>query len=608
MKKLIVIAIVVTMSVVAIPAVTRADTIEALQAQIESLLAQVKALQAQISKTAPATDAPDTCQGVSFTRNLSMGLTGNDVKCLQALLNQDSATQIAASGVGSAGNETTYFGSLTRTAVVKFQNKYASEVLAPVGLTTGTGFVGAQTRAKLSSMLLSSPIKSIDSTEIDIKDSTREAETREELTVSSVHLKIDSIIQLSNQAKDLISQNNLSEANNILSMLKGIAEQLKDKINSLHYDRVESIIQLSNQGKDLISQNNLSEANNILSMLKGIAEQLKLPTIEVISPNGQEVLSPEQSIQINWESSELLESDNINIWLNAYYSMLSARNSDSKYMIARNLSGNITKYDWKIPNIFTLFGKELFKVQVSVFRNNKLIAEHFSDDYFSILPKTVSEIEINSPKGDEQWRQATTQKITWTGGKYDDGSYSKIDIDLYSADCKDRACALSSRKNIVSNEFLSGSYNWQITDLIEKGNYFIEICAVDVMKLHCKTSDIFSVVSTSINAEIRAMVAQVVSDHPVSFIDNETEEGRRRLEYFDLNEDGYVDGSDFAIVRDIKTLNEEVFEKAFTKLMRAVADEVDERFDLSGDGYVSSQDYIQIHNALSEGRNIPLDY
>jgi len=84
-------------------------------------------------------------QAFNFYRNLKVGDVGQDVLELQKILNQDSDTRVAVSGVGSIGNETTYFGNLTKNALVKFQNKYRSEVLAPVGLIQGTGYFGPST-------------------------------------------------------------------------------------------------------------------------------------------------------------------------------------------------------------------------------------------------------------------------------------------------------------------------------------------------------------------------------------------------------------------------------------------------------------------------------
>jgi len=75
-------------------------------------------------------------------RSLTIGATGEDVHCLQRYLNWSGFT-VAASGVGSPGNETTYFGSLTASALARWQNAHAASVLAPLGLAQGTGYWGS---------------------------------------------------------------------------------------------------------------------------------------------------------------------------------------------------------------------------------------------------------------------------------------------------------------------------------------------------------------------------------------------------------------------------------------------------------------------------------
>jgi hypothetical protein len=97
-----------------------------------------------------------TCP-TSFGKNLSLGMTHPDVKYLQQILNADSATRVATKGEGSLGKEGTYFGLKTFTAVVRFQEKYTSEILKPSGLTRGSGFVGFGTRAKLLGLCKTAP-------------------------------------------------------------------------------------------------------------------------------------------------------------------------------------------------------------------------------------------------------------------------------------------------------------------------------------------------------------------------------------------------------------------------------------------------------------------
>ncbi len=90
----------------------------------------------------------------SFTKDLKLGQTDADVKRLQIFLNSDSDTKLANSSVGSFGKETNFFGTLTKNAVIKFQEKYASEILTPLGLKKGTGIVSKNTRAKINELMV----------------------------------------------------------------------------------------------------------------------------------------------------------------------------------------------------------------------------------------------------------------------------------------------------------------------------------------------------------------------------------------------------------------------------------------------------------------------
>lgn len=100
---------------------------------------------------APQADAQASAPNV-FTTNLSLGSSGTQVLALQKILNRDSDTHVADTGVGSPGNETNYFGLLTKAAVIRFQEKYVSEILSPSGLLQGNGYVRFYTRAKLNAL------------------------------------------------------------------------------------------------------------------------------------------------------------------------------------------------------------------------------------------------------------------------------------------------------------------------------------------------------------------------------------------------------------------------------------------------------------------------
>ena len=97
-----------------------------------------------------AGSAPAASTGI-FTRTLTLGSTGPDVKALQAFLNAHGFL-VAASGPGSPGAETASYDAATAAAVSRFQEAYASEILAPYGLTQGTGVFGKTTIKIVESM------------------------------------------------------------------------------------------------------------------------------------------------------------------------------------------------------------------------------------------------------------------------------------------------------------------------------------------------------------------------------------------------------------------------------------------------------------------------
>jgi hypothetical protein len=124
----------------------QAQTTEELQQMINDLLAQVAALQSQVGGGS-GMSAAGVCP-YTWTRSLNVGASGADVMKLQQFLNADPETRIAATGVGSAGMETEYFGGLTGAAVAKFQSKYRNDILSPLGLVNATTYFGPSTMAK----------------------------------------------------------------------------------------------------------------------------------------------------------------------------------------------------------------------------------------------------------------------------------------------------------------------------------------------------------------------------------------------------------------------------------------------------------------------------
>jgi len=116
-----------------------------LKAEIARVQAAINAILASRGQTEIGT-GPISCQ--RFENNLYFGMSNSlEVRCLQQFL-KNQGQDIYPEGL-ITGN----FLSLTKAAIIRFQEKHASEILVPLGLEKGTGYVGSMTRAKINQLI-----------------------------------------------------------------------------------------------------------------------------------------------------------------------------------------------------------------------------------------------------------------------------------------------------------------------------------------------------------------------------------------------------------------------------------------------------------------------
>ena len=119
-----------------------------ISAKIAQILAVLETLKAMIQESQAVELSPGAVPaGYQLSGVLVSGQTSDSVKYLQVFL-KAQGEEIYPEGIVSG-----WFGPKTKAAVIRFQEKYASEILSPLGLTAGTGKVGQATRNKINAML-----------------------------------------------------------------------------------------------------------------------------------------------------------------------------------------------------------------------------------------------------------------------------------------------------------------------------------------------------------------------------------------------------------------------------------------------------------------------
>lgn len=136
-----------------IPLSAKAQTVADLQAIIKSLLLQVQQLQIQLQQlSSQQAKSAGWCH--TFNTDLKIGDRGSEVSALQSALAKEGFS-IPDSETPQKDGDTSYnnrFMEGTASAVSAFQEKYKNEILIPNGLSSGTGYFGPATRAKINSL------------------------------------------------------------------------------------------------------------------------------------------------------------------------------------------------------------------------------------------------------------------------------------------------------------------------------------------------------------------------------------------------------------------------------------------------------------------------
>jgi len=124
-------------------------TTEELQNKIAEILIQINVLKVELSEITKEIVYEGIPADFTFENNLRYGDNSDEVKYLQIILKKEIGSPSYPIDVSATG----WFGSITKQSLIEFQEKYSFEILASFNITTGTGFMGRTTRAKLNSLL-----------------------------------------------------------------------------------------------------------------------------------------------------------------------------------------------------------------------------------------------------------------------------------------------------------------------------------------------------------------------------------------------------------------------------------------------------------------------
>lgn len=449
-------------------------SVQDLQAQINALMQQIAQLQEQLKQMQGNSSETAWCH--TFTKSLKIEDSGDEVYNLITALKKeglgDELIYHAGTGLPS------YFNESVASAVVEFQEKYASEILTPNGLKHGTGFVGGSTKKKLNALYGCGVIPPIACTQ-DAKQCP-DGSYVSRVAPSCEFAKCPIIGKVKEQVK-CVFNNSITEqkcysadAGGSRFSCSGTSTCVMD-VFGYKGEKIEWKSSCGGSGGITSTQ---IDGDSEYANFNCISQQVNQPPV-ISGISGPTALNVNETGKWTITASD---PENGTLSYAVDWGETSAQASTEASANTFVQTSTLT-HSYRYSGIFT----------IRFFVHDNVGNEAKSSITVNVGSSTQPSITVTSPNGGEQWKVGETHNITWTSNGL------PVDAKIYANLLNYAPGSDLNAGTIFSNVFASaGSYSWTIPSYFNGSNFKFSLYKTDNTTIKDTGDNYFTITSPAI--------------------------------------------------------------------------------------------------------------